>query len=339
MQSANVESDTAPVEISVVIPVRNEESSLRALLEALLRQSLPPKEIVVTDAGSTDSTAAIVEQFINAGAPVKLIREKAALPGRGRNIGVEKSNCEWIAFTDGGNKPEQDWLASLAEKARSEPVPDLVYGSYAPIVDSFFKECAAIAYVTAPDTVDGILGRSRFIASTLVRREAWQAVGGFPEHLRSAEDLIFMNRIEARGFRIARAPAAVVHWTIQPELGKTFRRFVTYARNNIRAGLSRQWQLPLFQRYAVIGFIALPAFYFGLNWLFVPVFLWLGFMIARALRALWQNRTCYPATLFRNTLRLMMVVLILAALDFATAVGSIQWLLFDWRRPTRYHAF
>jgi glycosyltransferase involved in cell wall biosynthesis len=339
MQSANAESETVPVEISVVIPLRNEASSVRVLLDAVLRQSLPAKEIVITDAGSSDSTPAIIEEFIDAGAPVKLIRETAAFPGRGRNIGVQNSNSEWIAFTDGGNKPEQNWLASLAEKTRSEPAPDIVYGSYAPVIDSFFKECAAIAYVTAPDPIDGVLGRSRFIASTLVRRQAWQAVGGFPEHLRSAEDLVFMNLLEARGCRIARAPAAVVHWTIQPGLWRTFRRFVTYARNNIRAGLWRQWQLPLFQRYVILALTAAAVFYFGLKWLFASLVLWLGFMMARALRALWLNRICYPATFSRNILRLMMVVPILGVLDLATAVGSIQWLLVDWRRPNRSHAF
>jgi hypothetical protein len=35
----------------------------------------------------------------------------------------------------------------------------------------------------------------------------------------------------------------------------------------------------------------------------------------------------------------MMVVPILGVLDLATAVGSIQWLLVDWRRPNRSHAF
>jgi hypothetical protein len=62
-------------------------------------------------------------------------------------------------------------------------------------------------------------------------------------------------------------------------------------------------------------------------------------MMARALRALWLNRICYPATFSRNILRLMMVVPILGVLDLATAVGSIQWLLVDWRRPNRSHAF
>ena len=39
-----------------------------------------------------------------------------------------------------------------------------------------------------------------------MRRQAWEAVGGFPENLRSAEDLLFMNKVEQAGFRAVRAP-------------------------------------------------------------------------------------------------------------------------------------
>ena len=80
--------ENSPIDISVVVPVRDEESSIRDLLNALLRQTLRPTEIVITDAGSSDSTVEIIEEFVKAGAPVKLIHERGALLGRGRNIGV-----------------------------------------------------------------------------------------------------------------------------------------------------------------------------------------------------------------------------------------------------------
>lgn len=317
------------IEISVVIPVRDEENSVRALLEAVLRQTLPPKEIVITDGGSIDSTKEIVEEFIRAGAPVKLIREKAALPGRGRNVGVQNSNCEWIAFTDGGNRPAPDWLEALAEKVDGGSVVDVVYGSYEPVVDSFFKECAAIAYLTPPVEVEGVFARSQFIASTLIRRKVWETVKGFPEDLRSAEDLLFMQKIERAGFRTARAPRAVVYWSIQPTLWRTFKRFVTYARNNIRAGLWRQWQAPIFQRYAVIAPSFVPAVFFGVKWFVVPIVLWFCLLVARAGLALRRNRRSYPASHARNLLRLLLLVPIIATLDAAALLGSINWLLFD----------
>ena len=312
-----------------MVPVRNEEASIRILLEALLTQTLPPKEIVITDGGSVDATTDIVEQFIKGGAPVRLFREENSLPGRSRNVGAKNSQSQWIAFTDAGTRSGPDWLASLAEKLGDGSAVDVVYGSYEPVVDSFFKECAAIAYVPPAFETDGGFVRPRSIVSALMRRKAWEEVGGFPEHLRSAEDLLFMNKVEQAGFRAVRAPQAVVYWTMQPGLGSTFRRFSVYARNNIRAGLWRQWQAAIFRRYAVIMLVASPAIFLGLKWLIVPVLLWLALLVARAARALRQNRHSYPAGIFRNSLRLLLIVPIIATLDAAAFAGTISWLLAD----------
>jgi glycosyltransferase involved in cell wall biosynthesis len=315
--------------ISVVVPVLNEEESIRILLDGLLSQTLPPNEIVVTDGGSIDATREIIEEFIGRGAPVKLVRERDSLPGRARNVGVKNASCDWIAFTDAGTRPAPDWLAELAGKAGDDGAAAVVFGSYEPVVDSFFRECAAIAYVPATTLTPNGPVRPLSIVSALMRRTVWEHAGGFPEHLRSAEDLVFMNRIEAEGYRITRAPRAVVYWTIQPGLWKTFRRFVTYSRNNIRAGLWRKWQAAIFQRYALMGIIAVPAVFLGVEWLAVPILLVLAQLVIRAIRAGHQNRHSYPAGITRSILRLLPVVVIIATLDAAAFVGSISWLLFD----------
>lgn len=319
------------IEISVVVPVRDEEGSIRALIEGLLAQTLLPHEIVITDGGSVDGTREIIEEFISRGAPVKLIREQDSMPGRARNVGVEQAQCDWIAFTDAGTRPEPAWLAALASKAGSEA--DVVYGSFAPIVDSFFKECAAIAYLPPPVEIEGTSTSARSIASALMRRKVWATVGGFPEHLRSAEDLVFMQRVEAEGFRELRAPEAVVYWNIQANLWRTFKRFVIYARNNIRAGLWRQWQAAIFLRYALLAGITLPVIFFGARWLVVPLGCWLGLLLARALKALGKNRGIYPAGVGRNLRRLFLLLPIIATIDLAAFVGSLNWLLFDRRHP------
>lgn len=317
------------MKISVVIPVRNEERSIAALLDALLSQSLPPDEIVITDGGSTDRTAAIIQEYINRGAPVKLIRTTKALPGRGRNLGAARAVNEWLAFTDAGIKPAKNWLEELAARATAAPDIDVVYGSYEPAIDSFFKECAAISYVSPPAEIEGSLMRPPFIASALLRREAWESVGGFPEHLRSAEDLLFMQHVEQSHFKIAHAPAAVVHWDLQPNIWRTFKRFTLYSRNNMRAGLWRQWQGPVLSRYLLLVLLTLAALFFGPRWLSIPLGLWLLMLLARALVSIWRNRRCYPTTFGRNCLRVVVLMPVIAVLDFGSIVGSIQWFLTD----------
>jgi glycosyltransferase involved in cell wall biosynthesis len=328
VQQPDNPSASNSIDISVVIPARNEEDSIGVLLGDLLNQTLRPNEIVITDGGSTDATREVINEFMDAGAPVKLICDPNSMPGRARNLAAHAANGEWLAFTDAGIRLSPDWLQALASAAKATSA-DVVYGTYEPVKDTFFTECAAIAYVPPPFQTDDGLVRPRSIVSALMRRVAWQTAGGFPEHLRSAEDLLFMNRVEEAGFRIARTGRAKAFWSIQPNLWLTFKRFVEYSRNNIRAGLFDEWQRTIFFYYALIVLSAGAVIFLGLTGLIVPGLFWLLLMMARAAKALYRNHQSSPASLPRNFARLFFVALIIAVLDAAAFAGSIKWLAQD----------
>lgn len=317
------------MKISVVIPVRNEEESLPILLDGLMGQSRRPEEIVITDGGSTDRTPQIVEEYIERGAPIHLVRAGMAMPGRGRNLAAQQATSEWLAFTDGGMRVAGNWLEGMAERAERDGV-DVVYGGMDPVVDTFFKECAAIAYVKPPKETSGTQVRPQFIASALMRRSVWQAVGGFPEHLRSAEDLLFMNKVSNAKFRTVFAPDAKVFWNLQPTFWRTFKRFFIYSRHNIRAGLARQWHANIFMQYAVILISGLPALALGWRWwVAATIAVWLLALTARSIVSIIRNRSCLPAGPLRNAARTAMIVPILAVIDLATFLGTISWIIRD----------
>jgi GT2 family glycosyltransferase len=168
-----------------------------------------------------------------------------------------------------------------------------------------------------------------------MKHQVWRTVGGFPEELRSAEDLLFMDRIEFAGFKSVFEPRAIVRWHIRPTFVSTFKRFVVYARNNIRAGLWRQWQAAILSRYLVLIAFALVLLVFAPTLLWLPFALWLLMLIARAVVSIRRNRQCYPASFARNLKRMFLLVPLVATLDLAAIVGSAQWLLLDWFRGPR----
>lgn len=315
------------MKISVIVPVRNEERSVRALLDGLLTQTRPAAEILITDGGSTDATPSIVEEYKSRNATVRLISEAGALPGRGRNVGAANASHDWLAFIDAGVVPAKDWLARIAEQAESNPNVDVVYGGWQPVTDSFFKECAAIAYAYVPKK--GVDKHSRAILSSLMRRSVWQAVGGFPEQLRSAEDLLFMNKIDDAGFQIAYAPDALVNWNMHPSLWRTFKRFVTYSRNNLKAGLGGQWQAAILLRYLFFLIIAVVLYLLTSSWPWIVIALLVSMFVVRSIVALWRNRERFPAGLDRNILRILVLTPLYMTLDAATIAGTIDWLFWD----------
>ena len=323
------------MKVSVIVPVRDEEDSIRELLDSLLAQTHSPDEIVITDGGSVDATPQIIESYKDKGLPVRLIRAGAALPGRGRNLAAAEAKFEWLAFTDGGIRLAKDWLEALILKAKEDDSTDIVYGSVEPVTDTFFTECAAIAYVPPPKPQEDVIARPRFIASSLLRREAWARVKGFPEDLRSAEDLLFMDRLEKAGYRAVFEPRALVYWRLRSTLRTTFKRFLVYSPNNIRAGLFNQWQARILFRYAMLLVIFVAVLAIDPSYFWVPFALWVLMLIARSIVSIWRNRKCYPGSFLRNVRRALMVVAILAVLDAAAIIGWMQWLLLDAFRGSR----
>jgi len=318
------------MKLTVVIPVRDETATIAPLLDSLMGQTLKPDEIVVVDGGSIDNTRDIVQQYARDHHHIRLLCDENAFPGRGRNLGAAAAANEWLAFTDAGVIPARDWLAQLSKPLDGDPSIDVVYGGWEPITDTFFKECAAITYAGVPAKQS----HSRFIEaravfSSIVRRSVWEKVNGFPEDLRSAEDIVFMNRIDEAGFRIAYAPQASVNWNMQPNWTRTFSRFVTYSRHNMRAGLWKRWQARVLLRYLVLLLCNVAAIAATKWWPIIVAGLFSMMFIARAITAVWRNRHTYPASIIRNAGRLITICLLLIVIDSATLLGVLLWLICD----------
>ena len=315
-----------PFDVSLVVPVRNEEKSLPALFDSIRRQTHQPAEVILVDGGSTDETVKLAREIASAsGAPaLRVIEATEATPGRGRNIGIAAARTEWVALTDAGIRLEPEWLESLLAVARADADVKVVYGNYEASVGSFFERCAALVYL--PPKVERAGGRLRgpSIASTLLRREVWEAVGGFPD-LRAAEDLFFMEHIKRLNFKTGYAPRATVWWQLQPTLAKTFRKFVLYSRHNVWAGRQWDWHYGLARQYAFnLIFFAL-ALAHSAWWLLLPV----AWTLARAAKLIYVRREGRGLAWLSNPLQFAGVIFVMLAIDLATFVG---WAQAAWQR-------
>jgi glycosyltransferase involved in cell wall biosynthesis len=314
--------------VSVCVPARDEERTIRRLLDALLAQTRVPDEIVIADGGSADATREIVRAFAaSSPVPVALVEDEDALPGRARNLAIACARHEWVACIDAGIEPVGDWLEHLIEAARHDPQAQVVFGRFEPVIENFFTACAAISYCPPGK-------QSRTIASCLMRREAWRDAGGFREDLRSGEDLLFFGALERTGARRVRASGALVRWSLKPTTRATFRHFSAYSVSNLKAGLFRQWQRSLLVQYAIVCALVLA----GLGWwpplaLAAPLY-----VLARAEKRIYDYYHAAPrARLLRAVLsprRVAGVAWVNAVIDAATLRGLVVWLLRE-RRALR----
>ena len=322
---------TLPCGVSVVIPALNEEKNIGALLDSLAAQSKPPDEVIVVDAGSKDATREEARARAQAFPRFQIVELSAAFPGEARNEGAAVASREWILFIDCGMQMEPDCVATLTRQAEDSGAA-AVFGRIVPKTAGLFTECAAAAYLP-PLSLRGQLVLRPTVPMLLIRRETFARMKGFPEHLRSAEDLVFLEELEALGVLTSFAPTAVAHWQLAPNIRATFRRFRTYSLSNIRAGLVRQWHLRIWIYYGLIlSASTLAIFLTGKLW--IPALAIAMLLSVRSVKALWQHRENLTGGLIRYALRFLGVATILALVDMATLAGT-----FDFVRRKRVPSF
>ncbi len=304
--------------ISLVIPVRDEESSIDRLLASITAQTRQPDEIIFVDGGSRDNTVSLIRNAMTGNSACRVVEAGPASPGKGRNIGIAAAQNECIALTDAGIRLEPTWLAELA-KVLADSQCDIVYGSYEPTADSFIERCGALLYTHKKELRGGGLMRGPFIASSILRRDVWKSVGGFPDQ-RAAEDLIFMEEVERAGHRIGWAPGAIVWWQPQRTVAGTFRRFVTFSRVNVLAGRQRYWHYAIARAYGVSALFVLLAVFHHPVWLVVPLLI----LLARAGRSIWRRRDGRSILWATNPVQFAGVALLLLVIDAASFVGWAQ---------------
>lgn len=106
------------MDVSIIIPVHNDEKYIEETLTSIAQQTLRGFEVIVVDDGSTDSTPLVVERFAEQDARFSLIRQEHANAGVARNTGYEASQGEYVLFFDGDDIMRSDMLEVMVENAK-----------------------------------------------------------------------------------------------------------------------------------------------------------------------------------------------------------------------------
>lgn len=100
--------------ITVVVPVYNVESYLRRCVDSLLKQTIRPKEIILVDDGSPDSSPAICDDYAAKHDYVRVIHKPNGGLSSARRAGWEAAHGELICFVDSDDYVAPTYLEQLA---------------------------------------------------------------------------------------------------------------------------------------------------------------------------------------------------------------------------------
>jgi glycosyltransferase involved in cell wall biosynthesis len=194
---------------SIVIPLYNKEGQIANTLRSVFAQTCTDYEIVIVNDGSTDGSAAAVEAI---GDPrIRLIHQQNAGVSAARNRGIAEARGQYIALLDADDEWKPNLLETLLNLKKKYPTCQICAGNYTH-VDITGKKSPTIINNLDFDGEDGILSNYFQIAAisnppiwsscVMTTKDIFDAVGGFPEGIKSGEDLLTWARIACR-FKIA----------------------------------------------------------------------------------------------------------------------------------------
>lgn len=190
-------------DVTVVIPVHDDAGFLPETLASVYEQTYPSWEIIVVDDGSTDpETVSFLDSMQRP--RLRLIRqENLGLPGA-RNTGMRASRARYLVPLDSDDQLEPDFLTRLVSAL--EPHPQAAYAHcYARLhhdIDAY--------WVTRPFNPYWQLLGNGVVGCVLLRREAWEAVGGYDETMRLGhEDWEFWLRLMSQRWGQVQVPDAL----------------------------------------------------------------------------------------------------------------------------------
>jgi len=199
----------------LIAAVKNEVDNIEPWFESIWNQSRPPDEIIIVDETSTDGTREKLGKITTDSIiPVHiLIAPDNSNIAKNRNIAIKQARSPVIAVTDFGCLPQHEWLENLIAPFEMDKEICVSAGIYDPVSSN--KPYAKNKKLWLWSKFDRINPQNYLPpgGSTAFRKDAWQAVGGYPEWLTmTGEDTYFDLELKRLGGKWAFVPDAIVQW-------------------------------------------------------------------------------------------------------------------------------
>ncbi len=206
-QSTSTDVERVPF-VSVVVPVYNGESTIKACLESTLALDYPHEklEVIVVDDGSTDATLSILKPY-----PVRLVPKKHGGYPSSMNAGIKESTGNVVLIVDSDTYVERDYLLKVLEELKDHKT-GIVSGYVATKPNAKFW--ARVIGFESEDRYDQMTSKYvDFITSTctVYRKEVFDQVGLFNEGLKRGSDEDLAQRASNAGWKIVLRKDAVCY--------------------------------------------------------------------------------------------------------------------------------
>lgn len=195
---------------SVIIPLYNQERTIRRAVSSVLNQTCKEFEIIVVNDGSTDNGPQIIDSLSKGHSKIHLLHSRNEGVSAARNRGLRAAQYEYIAFLDG----DDEWLPEFLDKMKKmiEKFPGCGFYACRYLFRGPEGKTWKAVINGLPEGHEGILDDYFAIASqsdppvwtgaVCARKDALVEIDGFPTGVALGEDLLTWTRL-ATGYSLA----------------------------------------------------------------------------------------------------------------------------------------
>lgn len=185
-------------EISVIMPVYNAAETVGRMIDSILAQSFTDWELIAVDDGSTDGSAAILDDYAEKDCRIKVIHKHNGGVASARQAGIAAACGVFTIHADSDDWVEPDMLRDMRDKAMADDA-DMV-------IADFFTDCndASTLSVQRPESTNplqvlhGLYAKGLFggLCHKLIRKSIYDKEGiRFVEGINYCEDLLILTKM------------------------------------------------------------------------------------------------------------------------------------------------
>ena len=173
---------------SVVIPLYNKEKTIVNTIQSVLNQTYYNFEVIIVDDGSTDKSLEFANSLVDD--RIRIYSNEHKGVSVARNYAVAQSNFDYIAFLDADDTWEPSYLSKMMQLILRYPSCALYGSAYKVIKRKDFE-------IIGNNIKEGVITNYFFerlqqrimrTSATIVKRDVFVSVGGFPEGMVGGED-------------------------------------------------------------------------------------------------------------------------------------------------------
>jgi glycosyltransferase involved in cell wall biosynthesis len=205
--------------VSVIMPAYNAASYLHRAVESVLSQEFADLELLVIDDGSTDSTAAVAEEYAHRDPRVRVLTQANAGPGPARNTAFGAARGEYFAFLDSDDEWHPAFLREqVAVLERRHDIDVVIGNAWNRGGSRDGRPARPVRGAGQVITLAEILADEQVLFIMAVfRRAAVETVGGFDPTIFTNEEYEMWIRAALAGFRFTRNPTPLAWYSSRPD--------------------------------------------------------------------------------------------------------------------------